>query len=275
MTADLAYTYALAGGKEEALKIAAQSKRGVTRAVREAVHRRGSMSDAEEIWRGKTDDEVLIAASCLDDYTEEGRRIILVEADRRGLDVAHLVAASATLRKQPSTGHGRCAYCSSRILFGGKSQNDLRFCNEECRQRGVLIAVSHNIPDNVVSESVAKVFWGTCPQCGGPGPIDVHTSYRVWSALVVTSWSNRPRVTCKSCGRTNQLRDAAVCLFLGWWGFPWGIVMTPIQLVRNLTGLLSEPASQPSTQLERLIRLDLATKLSASSPNHAMDPAPN
>ena len=231
------------------------------------------MSDAEQIWRGKTDDQILTAASCLDDYTDEGRRIIVAEADRRGLAVAHLVTANVALREELTTGHRRCAYCNTRILFGGTSQNNLRFCNEGCRQRGVLIAVSRNIPDNVVRESVAKVFWGTCPQCGGPGPVDVHTSYRVRSALVVTSWSNRPRVTCRPCGRRDQLREAAACVLLGWWAVPWGIVMTPIQLVRNLIGVLSETASQPSTQLERFIRLDLATRLLVPPPNHARDSA--
>lgn len=34
------------------------------------------MSDAEAIWRGKTDEEVVDAARLLSDYSEEGERII-------------------------------------------------------------------------------------------------------------------------------------------------------------------------------------------------------
>ena len=46
------------------------------------------MADLERIWRGKSDDDLLEAAESLDDYTEEGRRIILAEIERRGLDVS-------------------------------------------------------------------------------------------------------------------------------------------------------------------------------------------
>lgn len=43
------------------------------------------MTDAERIWRSKTDEQVEEAASNLADYTEEGKRIIRAEFDRRGL----------------------------------------------------------------------------------------------------------------------------------------------------------------------------------------------
>ena len=40
---------------------------------------------AEEIWRRKTDDEVAAAAQTIDEYTDEGRRVILAEVQRRGI----------------------------------------------------------------------------------------------------------------------------------------------------------------------------------------------
>ena len=43
------------------------------------------MSDAEAIWRGKTDDQVADAATQLSGYTEEGERIIRGELRRRGM----------------------------------------------------------------------------------------------------------------------------------------------------------------------------------------------
>ena len=38
------------------------------------------MPEAEAVWRRKTDEDVLLAASSLSEYTEDGRRIILAEA---------------------------------------------------------------------------------------------------------------------------------------------------------------------------------------------------
>jgi hypothetical protein len=48
-------------------------------------------------------------------------------------------------------------------------------------------------------------------------------------------------------------------LFLGWWGFPWGLILTPVQIGRNLFGLVRSPSSfAPSAQLERIVRLTIA-----------------
>jgi hypothetical protein len=228
------------------------------------------MTEAEAIWRSKTDAEVLAAASCLGDYTSEGQHLILAEAGRRGLNVAPLMRAAADLQRQTPSAPGRCAYCDTRILFGGKREGGLRFCNEECRRAGVRLSVSHQIPDQLIKERVATVFNGTCPRCGGPGPVDVHTSHRVISALVVTSWRNRPALTCRSCGNKARLRDAALSLGLGWWGLPWGLIMTPVQVVRNVAGLLgATDRSQPSSRLERLVRLRCADELVTEPPGPA------
>jgi len=43
------------------------------------------MTDAEKIWRAKSDDEILEAAEELSEYTDDGERIIRAELRRRGL----------------------------------------------------------------------------------------------------------------------------------------------------------------------------------------------
>jgi hypothetical protein len=43
------------------------------------------MSEPEEIWRAKSDDELLEAREDLSEFTEEGERIIRAELQRRGL----------------------------------------------------------------------------------------------------------------------------------------------------------------------------------------------
>ncbi len=32
-----------------------------------------------------------------------------------------------------------------------------------------------------------------------------------------------------------------ITFFLGWWGVPWGLMITPVVLLRNLTGGIAEP----------------------------------
>ncbi len=46
----------------------------------------GAMSDAERIWRDKSDEDLLEAAANLDDFTEEGQHIVRAELRRRGLE---------------------------------------------------------------------------------------------------------------------------------------------------------------------------------------------
>lgn len=152
-----------------------------------------------------------------------------------------------------------CDYCGTFILFGGAREDDQRFCNEECRQRGLLMNLADEIPDDVVGRHVDDLHQGDCPSCGGPGPVDVHTSYVVWSALVLTSWHSRPKVCCRSCGVKSKLIGTVISGLFGWWGFPWGLIVTPVQICRNLGGLLSAPDPDvPSDQLENVVKVQLA-----------------
>ena len=114
----------------------------------------------------------------------------------------------------------RCNYCGTTILFGGARDGEVRYCNARCQQSGRLLAVSNQFPQAQVQEQIWKVHQGACPKCGGSGPVDVHKSYRVWSALVLTQWSSLMQVSCRHCGLKKQMADAGFSLLLGWWDFP-------------------------------------------------------
>ncbi len=58
------------------------------------------MSHTEEIWRRKSDDELLEAVARLDEYTAQGRQVILGEMQRRGLE---LPAAPQDVETTPTT----------------------------------------------------------------------------------------------------------------------------------------------------------------------------
>ena len=164
-----------------------------------------------------------------------------------------------------------CAYCNTTILLGGKRQGDLRFCNATCMQRGALALTARALPQPEVDQYVAQVHRGQCPACKGAGPVDVHTSYRVWSLLFMTSWSSRPKVCCQGCGTKRKVGDTVFSVVLGWWGFPWGFLVTPMQIIRNVWGVVNQPdPSMPSPALEQMLRLEMAARAAparSSSPD--------
>ena len=45
---------------------------------------------------------------------------------------------------------------------------------------------------------------------------------------------------------------------LGWWGFPWGLLLTPIQVGRNLAGAFQAAPASHSPDFERVVREQLA-----------------
>ena len=48
---------------------------------------------------------------------------------------------------------------------------------------------------------------------------------------------------------------------LGWWGFPWGLLFTPVQVGRNLIAIFTPPdPSQPSAKLLQVARVQIASK---------------
>jgi hypothetical protein len=155
-----------------------------------------------------------------------------------------------------------CAYCGTTILFGGVRDGDRRFCNAKCQAGGALVELSRQLTDSSVQQAVWEVHQGACPKCDGPGPVDVHTSYRVWSAILLTQWSNQPQVSCRKCGIKAQLGNTLFSAVLGWWGFPWGLILTPVQIGRNVWGMISPPdTATPSAKLDNQVRLGLAARV--------------
>jgi hypothetical protein len=160
----------------------------------------------------------------------------------------------------------RCGYCNSMILMGGTTIGNLRFCNEKCAMSGQLLIRSEQVPEAHVQELVYKMHQGPCPKCGGSGPIDVFTAHQVWSAVLLTSWKSVPGVSCRSCGTKSQLGGLVISLLFGWWGFPWGLIMTPVQITRNIVGMTRKvDSTRPSEELARIARIHLASQISQAA----------
>ena len=160
----------------------------------------------------------------------------------------------------------RCDYCGTSILFGGVREGNNRFCNSKCHQNGYILRVAQQAPADVLERETENIFRGNCPKCRGLGPIDVHKIHRVWSALILTNWSSSQQISCRSCGVKSQLGGAAFSLVLGWWGFPWGLILTPVQIARNIAGMCSrKDSSQPSPELRKLVQVMVGLKMIQAS----------
>lgn len=152
-----------------------------------------------------------------------------------------------------------CASCGTHIFFGGVKQGTDRYCNDNCFAHGQLMVVANQIPAETIANTIREIHAGSCPVCHGRGPVDLHVSHRIWSALVLTSWQSRPRVSCRSCAAKAKFGDMLFSGVLGWWGFPWGIIGTPIQIGRNFFGLFTGPGPlTPSPQFTKFVTLQIA-----------------
>lgn len=154
----------------------------------------------------------------------------------------------------------KCSSCSKTIIFGGKKSGEYRFCNDTCAAYAPVLHTADELPDEEVHKVTSIIHQGDCPKCSKQnGPVDVHTSHHIWSAILISSYKDVPEVTCKSCATKRQLLAFTGALIFGWWGFPHGIVGTPIQLFKNIKGMLGGPSSsQPSENLKRMVRINMA-----------------
>jgi len=154
-----------------------------------------------------------------------------------------------------------CQHCNATVLFGGYRDGDRRYCNESCFQQAVALVDFAAVPDELVLERARELRAGDCPRCKARGPVEVHISHRVVSALVVTSWKSTPHVLCRSCGRVKQIQDLLISTLFGWWGVPWGLFMTPVYVVRGLLAVTrgdAEEDAEPSAELLAAVRYQLA-----------------
>ena len=163
----------------------------------------------------------------------------------------------------------KCDYCGTTILWGATRDGDFVFCGSKCHKEGHLLSAIDQVPEDVVRKEVLAVYEGLCPKCSGPGPVDVHTAYEVWSAFIITCWQSCPQISCRGCGNKARAFNAFACMLVGWWALA-GLIMTPIQIGRNIAGLFGRTDSGPSPQLVRLVRLQIAARIVESA--GAQDP---
>ena len=148
-----------------------------------------------------------------------------------------------------------CASCGKTIESGGIRLGDRSFCDGTCLDKARMLEGAPPTAGRGVANSARQIHSGPCPICRGPGPVDVHDAYWVWSALVLTRWGSRQQVSCRRCAVKAQVGGIARSAILGWWGFPWGFVLTPVQIGRNVIAILNPPSpEEPSDRLRAIAR---------------------
>jgi rubrerythrin len=115
------------------------------------------MSDIEQVWREKSDEDLIEAAATLSDFTEEGQQVIRAELRRRNLEdpveqAGQAARESATSEPEEGQADGAALPAPECIR-----------CHVEMRYRGtrtVLGEVGHLFENS----DAFDVY--VCPQCG-------------------------------------------------------------------------------------------------------------
>jgi hypothetical protein len=155
----------------------------------------------------------------------------------------------------------RCGFCGTFTLVGISDQG-YRFCNQQCHQNAQALSLSDRLPAADIDRKMQLVHQGNCPCCQGSGPVDVHYSYWVVSTVMLIQWATHRHLCCQTCGRNRKLRDLLTSAVAGWWSVPKGVVLTPIQIVRNLHSLLyPPPPNRPSPNLRQTVQIMMGMRL--------------
>ena len=152
-----------------------------------------------------------------------------------------------------------CKTCKSVFLFGGKEFDGKRYCSNECLNEARRKAEESRVPEEDVDDFAQSMRQDVCPLCQKRRGIEVHKSYDVLSFIILTRSKTNVHLCCRTCALKKQTVDFLGTLLLGWWGFPWGLIMTPIQLIRNICAMAFPPGKNgPSAELRNMARLGLA-----------------
>lgn len=144
-----------------------------------------------------------------------------------------------------------CATCRKSILFGGKRAGSRRYCSKKCFNADHLGRLADLVPEARVDEVVAQLRRSRCHSCRRDGDLEIFKSYTVYSVVVLTSWKEKSQLCCRSCARGRQLKDMMSSLALGWWGIPFGLIVTPIIVLMDGAALIHNPLTKPPSKALR------------------------
>jgi hypothetical protein len=207
----------------------------------------------------------LVEKLATSDLAESAREAIVEILAKRDVDKSKLLSQMKESRKamyRKTHGNHQCDYCGSSARFSYVSDDGQRFCNQTCLRDARLMEEAEDIDLLDIEKHALEIRNSDCPVCKRQnGIVEVRWKYRVWSAFYITRWTKTKSVCCKSCGRKQNSSSIAFSAFLGWWGVPWGIIITPAQIISNIVEMFrSDDRSAPSADLLLAARLNLANQ---------------
>lgn len=82
------------------------------------------------------------------------------------------------------------------------------------------------------AEKLRKI---ACPICNQTHKkLNGTIAYTVKSFVFFSSFGIKPIIACPECLDKENNNSISSTLLLGWWGFPWGILKTPIYIYKNM-----------------------------------------
>lgn len=199
----------------------------------------------------------------LTDSAKEAILFILKQrgGSEEGIKLAAKQAKKASYRR--TSGKRKCDYCDSSAIISYIINDGQRFCSTACLENARLMELSEDIPSEEIINFAYDLKNGECPDCHrNDSKIETRKHYRVWSAVIITSSTKQTHVCCKSCGRKINFESIMFCLVFGWWGIPWGILITPVQIILNIAEIFNAADDKiPSDDLVQRARIGLAATL--------------
>lgn len=161
-----------------------------------------------------------------------------------------------------------CEYCGTLVLFGGFSSDPFCACCDYCRRQIEFREVGERISDDLVLQYTKQIHQSACPRCHRPGPVDMHSYFYIFSVMVLTIRRTVQIICCRRCAVKRQIGGLIFSSIAGWWGMPFGLIFTPVQIYSNLAWLLDPPdPSRPSSWLYDYVRLRIAEQSVAAYEN--------
>lgn len=169
----------------------------------------------------------------------------------------------------------KCDFCGNSIYFSAIKDEGQKFCSKQCLHNARMLELAIDIPDNLILDNAEAIRNGHCPVCNHQNSInEVRKYYWVWSAVYFTRWGSRNRISCKKCAVKKNFSSIMSSFLLGWWGVPWGIIITPSQIISNLVAILQKNKQEVSEELIQTAKILLAEKVHHSRINSAQQGAP-
>jgi predicted house-cleaning noncanonical NTP pyrophosphatase (MazG superfamily) len=201
------------------------------------------------------------------DLTDSAKEAVLQILKKRGFSEERLWTLAKQARKasyRQTKGTKECDFCGNSARFSKVIDAGQRFCSTTCLQNARLLEISEDIPDEEIEKYAYNLKNGECPKCHKIlSKVEVRKFYNVWSAVIFTRWTKQTHVCCKSCGREKNVWSIIFCLLFGWWGIPWGLFATPIQIISNAVEIFNSRNDDPSPsdELLQVARIKLASNL--------------